>query len=321
MNLGDFDNTTCAASLTQPETVPVFSVFIINRTPVCYRFHILCAWFDCLFCIGLETHGASVCMCVWCSACVFLRGEHTDAEQIRFHSRRENNLIFLTLLLISRRSRSLLFRIPSCSSFCNQEFKLNGTTVIYVEQKLWSRFVFNVSNRKWGWTLTSYKYHVLIHGSDGDDVILGWGDNNVRMKGVYFVKVQPVWYTNCVACFLSSALSRSILQSMISVSVESTPLGAAGQAWSLKRIHQRPWQGAPFSASHRSACSPLPGHVFVFFSHFYSFSMAFVVFWEIARFLKKTFLFFFCQSFYSTGPFVSNAYCSAFWQHNMTMCV
>lgn len=82
-----------------------------------------------------------------------------------------------------------------------------------------------------------YEYHTNtaskhIPDSDGhnDDDILGCDDNNGRLKDVYIEKVLPVSHTNCAACFLSSAQGRSILQSMISVSVESRPLGAAGRA-------------------------------------------------------------------------------------------
>lgn len=45
------------------------------------------------------------------------KGEHADAEQIRFHGRQENNLIFLTRLLTLWHGRALLCRIPSCSGF------------------------------------------------------------------------------------------------------------------------------------------------------------------------------------------------------------
>ena len=84
MNLSDFDVSNCAPSLAKPETIVAFSVSIINRTPVCFSFNRLYARFDCLYCMGLETHGASVCvhLCVMQSLHLF-KGEHTDAEQIR----------------------------------------------------------------------------------------------------------------------------------------------------------------------------------------------------------------------------------------------
>lgn len=100
---------------------------------------------------------------------------------------------------------------PHCLWFYDHKFTPNGNTVNDVKIKTLILLFFwwlNWENEVVNKCYVSTKTHI-------DE------------KCVY---MQPVWYTNCFSCFLSSALDCSILQSVISVRVESALLDAVGGA-------------------------------------------------------------------------------------------
>lgn len=110
------------------------------NTPVSFRCSVLNACFGCLSC---NETSPCLCVCMWTCLCLNpFRGKLSDGEQIRFLSRQQNNLIFLTYLVISWHDitqRPLVFQV------CNHDLMLYGSTVM--KNELSSGFVF-ISNRK-----------------------------------------------------------------------------------------------------------------------------------------------------------------------------
>lgn len=103
-------------------------------------------------------------------------------------------------------------------------------------------------------------------------------------------KVQPVWCTNCVlACLLSSAFS----QSVISINVESTPLGGCRASLKPEAHSSTSLAGCTFLSLALLSLQPSPwAHFHLFFFHIWLFFSGLCCCLRDSRFLKKT---------YSTG--------------------